>query len=113
MLQLALALAIAAWSISTSVSIEGVHHDVGYPAYATVHEGHCNIVVDMRVYTDQTALNSVVLHEYGHCLNLDHYGSCNYNESIMGCPSLGYLTDYDRLMVGPKYQLIVGLWASD
>lgn len=112
MLNLLLATAIAIWGIVVPTTIEPVYHDVGLPAYTTLYQDQCNIVIDMRAW-EESQLPSVILHEYGHCLGLDHYGSCNHNLSIMGCPSLGYLSSYDRLMAGPKFTVIVGPWTYD
>jgi hypothetical protein len=74
--------------------VQQLEHPDGPPV------GSCTISFDEARWATMTQAQreSLALHEVGHCLGLGHYGSCNANLSIMGCPSLGRVTGYDRAM---------------
>ena len=109
-----IATVIVLWGIIMPVSVTSAP-DINTYAYTYTASGVCNIVTDSGLFPNlsESGQVSILLHEYGHCLGLGHYGSCNYNESIMGCATLGYVTDYDRAMLRIKVRGYVAGVASD
>lgn len=105
---------IAIWGIVVPFTLTPAPNINTY-AYTYTSSEVCNIVIDSGLFPNlpESTQTSILLHEYGHCLGLGHYGSCNYNESIMGCATLGYVTDYDRAMLRVKVRGYVAGVASD
>ena len=96
------ALALALWGASVAIRVEFFQNDVGLTAQSNVYEpGKCLIGIHEPRWAalDEGERQSIMLHEVGHCLGLGHYGSCNAHLSIMGCPSLGRVTEYDKAML--------------
>ena len=99
-----IALVLLMWGVTVApvITVEISEHDFGIGAQANVYApGKCLIGVNGPRWKllNETERMSLMLHEVGHCLGLGHYGSCNAELSIMGCPSLGRITDYDRAML--------------
>jgi hypothetical protein len=99
-----IALVLLMWGVTVApaITVEFSVGDMGVGGQANVYApGKCMIGLDGPRWErlNETERMSLMLHEVGHCLGLGHYGSCNANLSIMGCPSLGRVTDYDRAML--------------
>lgn len=110
-----LALAFVLWNIIVPVHLEVFQTDLRTPAYAYTLSGECYIAIDqsrMLAYS-QPQQQSIILHEYGHCLGLGHFGDCNSTPAIMGCATLGYVTEYDRVRLHMSIRGYVGGLASD
>ena len=115
MLEYILALAIAIWGIvpPLPISVEFYDNPQAPNAQAGCVETECFIGIQQSWWdaaSDDYRLGTM-LHEVGHTYGLNHYGSCNYNLSVMGCPAIPYVTDYDRVELavsqGTAYSLIV------
>ena len=95
-----IAVCLAIWGVlsAPAIAVEFYQNDNGQLAQTGAHGGNCLIAVYEPGWNTLSAdeQRSLMLHEVGHCLGLDHFGSCNYNEAIMGCWSLPEPTGYDR-----------------
>lgn len=114
-LELYVAKALLAWGITVSgITMEFYGNPEAPNGQAgKLEDGSCLIGVYQAWWDEADEFNreSLILHEVGHCAGLGHYGSCNGELSIMGCPNLGYLTGYDKAMVG--YRVMVPMVAGD
>lgn len=122
-LALLVAKALLAWGVlnpPVPINIEFYENDNGQLAQAGCSDTQCLIGVNRQQFSraSEDEQFSVILHEVGHTLvGPEHYGSCNHNESIMGCATLGRITDYDRFMLkkeqGKTYSLRVAMVANE
>lgn len=111
MLVSVLALVIAAWGMFTPTTI--YYAPIDNLAYAGQSDSQCIITVHPEIPSHR--LYSIILHEYGHCLGLGHFGDCNTYRTIMGCADLGYVDEYSKFRVEVAhmpYRLIVP-WSYD
>lgn len=86
--------AFAQWgvpAVPVDLHIEHIGWTVAFstPTAIYVDEGWLASAPEARV-------RSTMLHETGHVIGLDHYGDCNSVPAIMGCATLGTITDFDR-----------------
>ena len=102
MLAALIAFALLQWNATFAIEGEFFTGGSNWWAQTGAHSDHCLIGVNEPWFTSATPelRQSVITHEVGHCLGLGHFGSCNYNEAIMGCATLGEITGYDRAMLG-------------
>lgn len=125
MLAYLVGLALAAWGVLAPpvIDVEWFSNEIGAGIYAQTGyqpaSNYCLIGVSSTHWNELTPDQQlyVIEHEVGHCLGLDHYGSCNYNVSVMGCATGTPVTDYDRLRYklasGRGYKIFAGGLALD
>lgn len=108
-------LALSAWGVSSPTPIVAHIDTIGWiPAVTAVDTSECRIYADPVVMAQYSSFQqqSIITHEVGHCLGLSHYGDCNSQPSIMGCATLGYITDYDRMRLNMQQGVIHRLYVG-